>query len=379
MWPVLIQERMLAAIESFYDAAMDESLWPVALQTLADVTESQAASFWVMDGSEHPRLPTFICINFDQSSIRDYVGGMATLDPTVRYLVDNPTQAIVHDGLLSDQRDNDTRAYYDWHQRNVETRFRMVGQTRPAPGVQAGVALHRTRNAGRYQSDDIDHFSILQRHLARSLAIGFRIGSLGAMQQVGTEWLDRNTAAVILLDERGRAVFVNRNARAMQSQRDGIRLSADGIGLSRKQDDDKLQRMIGRTLVPDASPTMSSGGSMRAIRPSGKRSYGIFVAPVSRQIAALSFFRPAACVVIIDPDVQPVLPVRRLQVVFGLTEAEARLASLLSAGGDLRSVAAELQITYGTARTRLAQIFQKTRTRRQGELIRLLLTTLAAD
>jgi hypothetical protein len=35
---VSTQERMLAAIEAFYDAAMDESLWPVALQTLADVT-----------------------------------------------------------------------------------------------------------------------------------------------------------------------------------------------------------------------------------------------------------------------------------------------------------------------------------------------------
>jgi DNA-binding CsgD family transcriptional regulator len=304
---------------------------------------------------------------------------MATLDPTVRYLVDNPTRTIVHDGLLTDQRDNDTRAYNDWHQRNVETRFHMVGQTRPVPGVQAGIALHRTRNAGRYESDDIGNFSILQRHLARSLAIGFRIGSLGAMQQVGTEWLDRNPAAVILLDEGGRTVFVNRSARAMQSKRDGIWLSADGIGLSRKQDDDKLQCIIGRTLAPHPSPTMSSGSSMRASRPSGRRAYGIFVAPMSRQIAALSLFRPAVCVVIIDPDIQPALPVRRLQVIFGLTEAEARLASLLSAGRDLRSVATELQVTYGTASTRLAQIFQKTRTRRQGALIRLLLTTLATD
>jgi hypothetical protein len=32
-------------------------------------------------------------------------------------------------------------------------------------------------------------------------------------------------------------------------------------------------------------------------------------------------------------------------------------------------------ITYGTARARLAEIFQKTETRRQGQLITLLLTT----
>jgi len=44
---------------------------------------------------------------------------------------------------------------------------------------------------------------------------------------------------------------------------------------------------------------------------------------------------------------------------------------------ELRSAAAELKIAYGTARVRLAEIFHKTETRRQGELIRLLLSTLA--
>lgn len=41
----------------------------------------------------------------------------------------------------------------------------------------------------------------------------------------------------------------------------------------------------------------------------------------------------------------------------------------------LRSAATKLGITYGTARARLAEIFQKTETRRQAELVRLLLST----
>ena len=49
----------------------------------------------------------------------------------------------------------------------------------------------------------------------------------------------------------------------------------------------------------------------------------------------------------------------------------------LAAGEGLRSAAQSLGITYGTARARLAEIFQKTETRRQGELVNLLLTTLA--
>ena len=107
------RDRTLAVIESFYDAAMDETLWPAALKDLTALTRSQAASFWVLDASGSPRLPTFICLNFHQKSIQDYLNGMAVLDPTTRYLVSHPEQAIVHDGLLGDQRDNDTRTYYD--------------------------------------------------------------------------------------------------------------------------------------------------------------------------------------------------------------------------------------------------------------------------
>ena len=53
------------------------------------------------------------------------------------------------------------------------------------------------------------------------------------------------------------------------------------------------------------------------------------------------------------------------------------MAALLASGEDLKSAATTLGITYGTARARLAEIFQKTETCRQGELINLLLTTAA--
>jgi DNA-binding CsgD family transcriptional regulator len=371
--------RTLAAIEAFYDAALDDALWPNALRKLADVTGSQAASLWVLGGTNGPRLQTtFITINFDPKSIQEYLAGMADLDPTVRYLVNHPREPIVHDGLLTRERDSDTRAYYDWHERNVETRFRMVGQTRPAPTLQAGVALHRTRKAGRYEVEDIERFATLRRHMARSLTIGFKLGSLGAMQQFGTEWLDRNDSAVVLLDEHKRVIFTNRAAQALRSKTDGVRLSTGGIKLTFKPDDDTLQSLIAQALSPVTSPLRSPGGVMRSPRPSGKRPYGIFVAPVSGRLPALALFRPAVSVIITDPDRQTPSSAQIFRAAFGLTEAEARLAAILAAGEDLRGAAEELKITYGTARARLAQIFQKTATRRQGELIRLLLTTVLA-
>ncbi|HEY3784128.1 MAG TPA: hypothetical protein VGL55_02480 [Steroidobacteraceae bacterium] len=92
---------------------------------------------------------------------------------------------------------------------------------------------------------------------------------------------------------------------------------------------------------------------MHASRPSGQQPYGIWVTAVARPPVALTLFR--------------------------MTQAEARLAVCLAAGKTLRAAANQLGITYGTARTRLIQLFRKTNTRSQGRLIRLLLTCCTAQ
>jgi DNA-binding CsgD family transcriptional regulator len=367
-------ERMLAVIEAFYDAALDEALWPNALKQLTDISGSQAASFWVLDGSETPRLPTFICINVDTAVIKEYLEHAASIDPTVQYLVAHPDQSIVHDGLVISESEKDRHPYYDWHGRLIDTRFRMVGQAQLMPSVQAGVALHRAQKAGRYEPIEIEHFAVLHRHLERALAIGVRLGSLGAKEGFSKEWLDRCGSAVLLLDDHKRIVFTNVAAEALQLSGDGIQWSVGGIALANKQDNSKLQSLIAQALCRDGSRASVSGGSMRAHRPSGKRPFGIFISPLSRGYPAMALFRPAVCVVITDPDHRPLLPIPQLQTAFDLTEAEARLASLLANGEELRRAAEQLQITYGTARSRLAQIFQKTDTRRQAELVRLVMS-----
>src|SRR5262245_15045940 len=61
---------------------------------------------------------------------------------------------------------------------------------------------------------------------------------------------------------------------------------------------------------------------------------------------------------------------------FDLTPAEARLALHLVAGETLRSAEAKLSITYETARSGLKNIFNKTGTCRQAELVVVILTAL---
>ncbi len=375
-WDVVmsIDARVHDVIETVYKAALDECHWSEALKKLADITDSQAATFWVLDGAEQPRLPTFIYTNLDPRFIEEYLDHMVPQDPTVQYLVRHPDQPIVHDGLVITEREKDRHPYYDWHGRHSDTRFRLVSQMRPAPAMHAGVALHRTRRAGRFEPTDIEQFAVLHRHIERALAVGFRLGTLGTLQQCTTEMLDGNSTAILFLDDHQRVVYANHASDLLRSDGDGISLTDAGVTLLHKQENDRLQALIASALALIAAP--GADASMRVTRPSGKRPYLILVTPASRRHPVLSSLRPAVCIVITDPEAQRPLSVRRLRTVFGLTEAEARLAALLATGEDLRSAAVKLRISYGTARVRLSEIFQKTETHRQGELIKLLLATL---
>ncbi|MFO1036503.1 MAG: helix-turn-helix transcriptional regulator [Geminicoccaceae bacterium] len=61
-----------------------------------------------------------------------------------------------------------------------------------------------------------------------------------------------------------------------------------------------------------------------------------------------------------------------LAAMFGLTPAEARVARSILDGRSLRQTAQGLVVSPTTARTHLQRVFDKTGTRRQAELIRLL-------
>ena len=102
-----LNDQMLDVIQAIYDAALDETLWPQALRQLSDFTGSQAATFWVLDGSEEPRLPIFNYINFDPAFIGEYLKQITPLDPWNRYLLAHPDEPIVHDGLVITEREKD--------------------------------------------------------------------------------------------------------------------------------------------------------------------------------------------------------------------------------------------------------------------------------
>jgi DNA-binding CsgD family transcriptional regulator/PAS domain-containing protein len=87
--------------------------------------------------------------------------------------------------------------------------------------------------------------------------------------------------------------------------------------------------------------------------------------------------RRTATVILRDPARRLRLAAPDLEQLFDLSPAEARLAQLLADGLSMEEAAMQLGVRRNTVRSQLQSVFGKTGTNRQGDLVRLLLSSTA--
>ena len=106
-------------------------------------------------------------------------------------------------------------------------------------------------------------------------------------------------------------------------------------------------------------------------RPSYAPPLTLVTVPLKADAEWTSIRAPALMALVADPNTAaPSLG--QLSSLFGLTEAEADLASALLAGHDLREIAEARNRSIHTVRNHLARLMGKTETTRQSELMLLL-------
>lgn len=173
--------------------------------------------------------------------------------------------------------------------------------------------------------------------------------------------------AVIIVTEDLRALFVSRPAEAMLAANAGLRI--DELGTLRSDTGDLRALVAAACASTDrarAPLTLERGPDSAPLR--------VFAAPLhARDSVTGTTERRAVMLVISDPELEAGLRKERLRVLFGLTPAEAAFAMEIVKGDGRRAAAERRGIACSTARTHLSSIFDKTGTRRQAELVRLLL------
>jgi DNA-binding CsgD family transcriptional regulator len=191
------------------------------------------------------------------------------------------------------------------------------------------------------------------------------VAGIGMMETGATllSILEHVRCGAVLLDDGGRVIYMNACAERCLVPVAGREPTAPRKGEWATK---AIAGLLGRTLCrrPAGAPVLVAhpNGSGRPLVIHTLRLENL---PSPERAHTLAIF--------IDTGDMPTPAPRTLREIFNLTAAEARLASRLAAGESLREIAADANISIGTARAQLKAVLSKTRTHRQGELVALLL------
>lgn len=217
----------------------------------------------------------------------------------------------------------------------------------------------RLRQVERIREHHDDELAGLRRALAG-------LSGKGA-QQV----LDLVALGVVLLDGSGRLLYANSAARDLAAAGDCIRIQAEGVI--------PLDQASGRALHHARSETLEAaragedkvvGLQLHRVTGEGSLSSLACALPARNDDPADA---PALALFLAAPERRGRAPETLLMELFGLTPTEARVAGALAKGARPADVAEELGVSQTTVAFHMRNLFQKTGTNRQADLVALIL------
>lgn len=175
--------------------------------------------------------------------------------------------------------------------------------------------------------------------------------------------LDRLAIGIFLIEETGEVRMTNEAGRQLIGRADGLSLTSAGL----------LPRFAGssRSMKTALATVLRDAGASRTLAVEREEGH-----PLILQLSSLGL--PGsnarhAIALVVDPDRQADISAEVLASLFGCTATEARLAAALVAGKRLEEIAEEFGVKQTTVTFHLRNLFQKTHTHRQADLVALLI------
>jgi len=232
----------------------------------------------------------------------------------------------------------------------------------------------RRKDGGRFTLDAaISHITY------RKAAVAVAIMRDVTERRRAEETLNLLSTGMALVDRDCRLLLANRSATRLLDMGDGLTLSHGRIGATHRQQMEQLRDLVDSacsTAERDAEED-TFAGVMTIDRDENVRPLSIMVAPVQLSAESEGGDSQVAAIFIRDLEVRQSVPPGVLAKLFGLTPAEARVVVELVKGKRPQEVADDLSVSLNTVRNQLKQIFSKTETGRQSELISLVLSSAA--
>jgi len=342
-------------IGSLYDAAAEPERWPDTLTGIADLLGAVGAQFFLWD-KQTSAAPFAAVGRLPEEGNAAYVRYYGAIDPRREALERVPVgKLFLADEHFDGGRFRKSEFFNDFL---VPYSVPYVAGSRvlETAGLSAVVAVLRDFRQGAFEPREVAVLERLMPHLQRAARLH-----------------DRFPFGVVIADATGRALITNRAAAEMAAANDGLLVRSGHLTAARTGEAAELARHIAEAVRTAGRHHGDGGGSLLVSRPSGRRPFAVLVAPLSPDVTlAAAHQAPAALILITDLERQPKVLGRRLVDLLDLTPAEACLAVALAAGKRLEDIAEERGVRMPTLRSQLRAVLDKTGTRRQADLMRLI-------
>lgn len=274
------------------------------------------------------------------------------------------------EGLTTDAELQGTRFYADLLQ-PVDISHGMALCLNTGPQGQISVlTINRDGHHGYFKPDERRLAQMLLPHLRNVYALHQRLSWLQTEAQNFRAALDHLDEGVFLLARHGAVLFANEQAQAIEAAGVFLRCRHNTIVAVWHADEAPLSEAFSRALSAPAAGSVSLALHDRHGRLAGS----ITFCPTPQMSANLWSESSVATMAFVRQLTPSSVPdTMALRSILHLTVAELRLASALMQGASLDEAAAQFGVTRNTIRTQLHSLFAKTDTRRQSELLRVLL------
>jgi DNA-binding CsgD family transcriptional regulator/PAS domain-containing protein len=354
-------------IAAIYEAAIDPAGWNDVVKRIVGATRSLSGALIFHEAeTEHFEAPC----NIDPFYANAYATTYCKINPLAATAAQiTPGELSTGTSLTQTDHFKASAFYNEFAQPQGWADVIRIGLVR-TPDVAGRLALHRSPDAIWVEPAEWQLLHTLAPHLKRAAAIQEALSrAAAAVESLGAA--DAAGIAILLLAKDSRVLYANAKAEELLRSKAGLRCERGRLAATAPALTARLQALAHEAACPGGGEG-DSAGTFEIKRGENLLPYPAHIFPLaaSREPSIFGIDRPTAAVVAVDPGVALSVRIQSFAARFGLTAAETRVLEELIGGNRLPGVAAQLGISYATARTHLQHILTKTGTNRQTELIR---------
>lgn len=370
-----MQRSALALAELIYAAALEPARWHDFVTALSRAYAGGPTGF-ALQVPGAPLSGVLYVVGFTRAYYGRFMAHMLRGLPWEEARVRN---FVGRFGLASEVISDEKLAQTDFYRECMEPQGLAHGPMGHTIAVSAGrpmagLVVFPAPGSGPFDGEHLAFADLLVPHLERAYQIHAERRLHGAL----AEAIDRFPTGLLLIDARGHVVRMNRRAAQILEQSDGLSIEDGALRAHHPAENARLRELVAAAIAAATARTPSEGHVLTVTRMSGRRAYPMAVAPLHPSGGEVTQADAVAVVYVADLESGILERGDSLRELYALTEAESRLVELLCQGFTLEEAADARGVTLNTARSQLKQVFTKTGTSRQSELVRLVLGGVAS-